>query len=481
VAGLLFAVWGTHTLIAMSPPDVPRLETVGIDSRVLFFLLGATVLTGIVFGLAPALQSSTLNLWDTLKDSSRGSSDGIRRNRLRSFLVASEFALALMLLIGAGLMLRSFLALRAVDGGFNPHNVLSMVVSVAGSKESPAERRGIFYHELLDHVRALPGVVSVGGINHLPLAGDLWGWPFAIEGRPKPRPGESPVGVYRMVTPGYFETMRLPLVRGRDISPSDDANAPGVVIINERAARQFWPNQDPVGQHISFNSDEPTPTWLTIIGVAKDAKQSDWADPPYPEVYLAAFQNRQFLGEAGAHMAYITLVVRAAGDPGALASTVKSAVWSIDHDLPISEVLTMDGVVADATARPRFETMLLGAFAVVALLMAAVGIYGVMSYSVSRRTQEIGIRISLGASRAEVCKLVIRQGMTLALIGSSAGIVGALLLSRLMTKLLYGVPATDLLTFAGVLLLLCFVALIANYIPARRAMRVDPLTALRYE
>jgi predicted permease len=480
--GFLLAIWGTHALVALSPPDIPRIETVRIDARVAIFMFGVTVFTCLAFGLAPALQMSALNLSDALKESNRGSSDSVRRNRFRSFLVGSEFALALMLLIGAGLMTRSFFALRSVDPGFNPHNVLSMVVSVAGSKESDADRRGIFYRELLARIRALPGVQSAGGINHLPLAGDLWGWSFTIEGRPKPRPGESPTGVYRIVTPGYFETMRLPLVRGREISAADVATGPGVAVINERAAIRYWPGADPIGQHVSFDDDKANPpTWLTVVGIVKDAKQEEWAAPVYPEVYLAAFQNRQFLGEAGAHMAYITLVVRTTGDPAALAPTVKNTVWSIDSNLPISEVLTMDGIVSGANAQPRFEMLLLGIFAVVALVMAAVGIYGVMSYSVSRRTHEIGIRISLGASRKDVFRLVVRQGMMLALVGSAAGITGALLLSRFLSKVLYGVPATDPLTFAGVVLLLAGVALLANYIPARRAMRVDPMIALRYE
>jgi predicted permease len=487
-AGLLLATWGTHALVALSPADIPRVETVTIDARVVMFLLAVSVLTGVVFGLAPAMQASAVNLSDVLKEGGRGASESAGRNRLRSFLVASESALALMLLIGAGLMIRSFLALQSVDPGFNPHSVLSMVVSVAGSNEADPNRRAIFYEQLLERVRALPGVEAVGGINHLPLAGDMWGWPFVIEGRPKPRPGEAPSAVYRMVTPGYFQTMRLPLIQGRDISAVDNATAPGVVIINQEAARTYWPGGDPLGQHISFDSgDSGSPTWLTIIGVAKNAKQEDWAAPPFPEVYLAAFQNRDFLGQAGAHgeamlhIGYITLVARTTRDPGALFASVKNTVWSLDRNLPISQVLTMDAVVADANAQPRFEMLLLGIFAVVALVMAAVGIYGLMSYSVSRRTHEIAIRISLGASRSEVFRLVVRQGMALALVGSAAGIAGALLLSRLMVKVLYGVRPIDPITFAGVTLLLAIVALAANYIPARRAMQVDPIAALRHE
>jgi predicted permease len=481
-AGLLLAVWGTRALVALSPVFLPRVDTIRIDARVVLFLIAVTALTGVVFGLAPAMQASAVNLTDTLKDGGRGGSDSHRRNRLRSFLVASEFALALILLIAAGLMVRSFFALQSIDPGFNPHGVLSMAVSVAGTEESEPHRRAIFYRQLIESLRTLPGLEAAGGINHLPLAGDLWGWPFAIEGRGKSLPGESPLAVYRVVMPGYFETMRLAVLRGREIAASDDPSAPGVVLINEKAAREYWPGENPLGKHITFDDDQrASPTWLTVIGIVRDAKQGDWAQAPYPEVYLAALQNGGFLGESESHASYITLVVRTRGNPAALSGLIKNTVWSFDRNLAISEVLTMDDVVAEANAEPRFEMALLGVFAGVALLLAAVGIYGVMSYSVERRTHEIGIRISLGASRTDVLKLVVRQGMVLALAGSAAGIVGALLLSRLMTKLLYGILPTDPLTFTGVAVLLTFVALAANYLPARRATRVDPMVALRYE
>jgi putative ABC transport system permease protein len=288
-----------------------------------------------------------------------------------------------------------------------------------------------------------------------------------------------------MVTPGYFEAMRLPLVRGRDISTNDNESAPDVVIINEQAAREYWPGADPVGKRISFDTDKNNPTWVTVIGVAKDAKQGDWAGKPDPEIYLAAFQNHDFLGDSGSevasHVSYVTLVVRAVGDPAALAPTLKDTVWEFDRNLAISEVLTMDGVIATANAQPRFEMLLLSVFAAVALVLAAVGIYGVMSYSVSRRTHEIGVRMSLGARRSDVLLLVVRHGMKLALVGLAGGTAGALMLSRLMTKLLYGVQPTDPITFTAVAAVLGLVALLGCYIPARRAMRVDPMMALRYE
>src|SRR5579884_479055 len=485
-AGLLLAFWGVNALVAISPTYIPRVDTVGIDGWVLLFLLAVTVVTAVVFGLAPAIHATRENLSGALKEGGRGDSDSLRRNRLRSFLVASEFALAFVLLIGAGLMIRSFFALQAVDPGFHPHNVLSMVVSVAGTKEEPAARRAVFYRELLQRVRSVPGVISAGAINHLPLAGDLWDRNFLIEGRPKPRPGESPDAVYRLIMPGYFETMRLPLLRGRMFTDRDDEHAPRVVIINERAAREYWPGENPLGKRIAIDSDRSgKPEWLTIVGIAANAKQEDWAVPASPEVYLAALQNPAFLGETsgsiGPHMTYITLVVRGSGNPADLATALKQTVWSFDKKLPISDVLTMDRVVADATARPRFEMFLFGIFAAIALALAVVGIYGVMSYSVSRRTREIGIRISLGAGRAEVMRMIIGQGMKQAMAGAGAGIVSALLLSQLMVKMLYGVRPSDPVTFGSVIAALGVAALVASCVPAHRATRIEPANALRNE
>ena len=484
-AGMGLAAVTTRALIAISPESIPRVQSVTMDWRAAMFLTVATILTSVGFGLAPALQASSIDVNDTLKEGGRGQGEGRSRNRLRSVLVISEFALALMLLIGAGLMIRTFAALQAIDAGFNPHNVISMVVSVAGSREAEAGRRTVFYHQLLERVRSLPGVQAAGGINHLPLAGDLWGWPFKIAGRPKPRPGESPRGIYRIVTPGYFEALRLPLIRGRDISETDTTRTPGVLIINQEAAKEYWPGEDPIGKRVSLDDDPKNPDWVTIIGIAKDAKQGDWVAQPFPEIYLAVFQDRDFLGEGKAqaadHETYITLVARTAADPAALASAMKEAAWSFDRNLAISQVVTLDGVVADATAQPRFEMLLLTIFAAVALVLASVGIYGVISYSAARRTHEIGVRISLGATRTEVVLLVVKHGMRLAMAGSLMGIVGALLLARLMTKLLYGVRPTDPATFASVAIGLGLVAIIASYIPARRAMSINPVAALRCE
>jgi putative ABC transport system permease protein len=297
-AGLLLALGGTKALVALSPEYIPRVEMVAIDTHVAIFLMCVTVLTALAFGLTPAMHATAGNLSDALKEGGRGDSDGVRRNQLRSFLVASEFALAFMLLIGAGLTIRSFYALQSVDPGFNPHNVLSMVVSVAGTKEEQPNQRAVFYRDLLETLRALPGVKAAGAINHLPLAGDLWDRGFQIEGRSKPRPGESPDAVYRIVMPGYFQAMRLPMRRGRTITDHDDARAPGVVIMNERAVREYWPGEDPIGKRITIDDDKKgQPIWLTVIGVVANAKQGSWASDPDPEMYLAALQNPDFLGD----------------------------------------------------------------------------------------------------------------------------------------------------------------------------------------
>jgi putative ABC transport system permease protein len=481
VAGLLLAFWGIRVLVALSPAGIPRVETIGLDARVLWFMLAVSLLTGIAFGLFPALQASRVSLNDSLKEGGRGSTESIGRNRMRSLLVASEFALALILLIGAGLMIRSLIALQAIDPGFSPHHLLTMVVQTAGSKAGEPANRTTFFGQLLERVRALPGVQSASFINHLPLAGDIWGLPFWVEGRPIPPPGEGMVAVYRVVMPGYFHAMEIPILRGRDISEADHTNAPGVVVINEALANRVWPGEDPIGRQISLDDPNKSPNWLTIIGVTRNARQNEWAAPSSFEIYLPFLQNHEFEASAKSAWSYLTLVARSTGDPAALFAEIESEVRSLDRNVAVSQVQTMDQVVADSTAQPRFYVMLLASFAAVAMVLAAVGIYGVMSYSVSRRTHEIGIRMALGAGRREVLRLVVGQGMILALAGAAVGLLGALALTRLMATLLYGVKPYDPATFLVVSCVLCLVALAANYFPARRATKIDPMVALRHE
>ncbi len=480
-AGLLLAVLGVRVLLALGPTAIPRVETITVDGRVLLFSLGISLLTGVVFGIAPAWRATSVNLSDALKEGDRGSGDGMQRNRLRGVLVGSEFALAVVLLAGAGLMVRTFVALQHVDPGFDPHDVLSMVVGVAGTEEAAAGHTGNFYREVLQRVSVVPGVESASGINHLPLAGDEWGLPFRIEGRPPERPGKELVATYRVVFPGYFRSMRIPILHGRDVIDADNLHAPGVVVINEYLAQRYWPGEDPIGKRISFDGPAENPSWLTVVGVAKNTVRSSWISPPKEEVFLPYLQNHSYLETPSPAFAYLTLVVRASREPGALAPDLRAAIRSLDKNIPISEVQTMDQVVAEATGESRFYLALLGVFAAVALVLAGVGIYGVMSYAVSRRTHEIGIRMALGAQERDVLKLVVFHGIVQALAGVAVGLVAALALSRLMAGLLYGTRPTDPATFAVVALVLGIVAVAASYVPARRATKVDPMVALRYE
>jgi putative ABC transport system permease protein len=471
VCGLLLAVWGIEALIRLGPDNLPRMKDIGLDYYVLGFTLGLSVLTGIVFGLAPVLQTTRVDLNETLKEGGRSASDGGRRNRVRRLLVVSEMGLALMLLISGGLMIRSFLTLLQIDAGFNPKQVLTMTVSLAGSEHKTEPQRAAFFNELLNRVDALPGVQSASAINHLPLGGDVWTLGFTIEGRPAPLPGESQSAVYRIVRPNYFQTMGEALIKGRDFTERDTAETPGVVIINEAFARRYFPGEDPIGKRVNVSNDKMNPR--EIVGVIRDAKQAELTAAPNPETYLPHSQ--------AASPRSMTLVVRASSDPAQLAGAVQREVWAIDKNLPVSEIRTMEEVVAESIGAQRFNMILLTLFASVALVLAAVGIYGVMSYTVTQRMHEIGVRMALGASRADILKLVVRQGMALALVGVGLGLLGAFAVTRVMSSLLFNVSPTDSVTFIVVSAVLTGVALLACYIPARRATRVDPMIVLRYE
>jgi putative ABC transport system permease protein len=479
-AGLLLARAGVKALIALGPPGLPRLQSVALDAPVLTFALLVSLATGFAFGLAPALQATRRDLGDALREGERGSTEGGGRGGLRSALVASELALALVLLVGAGLMIRSFAALQAVDPGFDRRNVLSMIVSVAGTASAEPTRRVAFFQDIVRDAAALPGVVSASAINHLPLAGDIWGWPFRVEGRPEPKPGEEPTATYRVVLPGYFRTMGIPVRRGRDVSDADRTDAPGVVVVNESLARRHWPGEDAIGKHLAL-ADREGPTWLTVVGIVKDTVRGRWGAPPEDELFLPYAQVRRYVENPSSHFAYLTLVVRTSGDPASLAPALRSAVWTRERNAPISEVRVLEEVVEGATAREHFYVLLLGAFAAVALTLAAVGVYAVISFSVARRTNEIGIRMALGAEPADVLRLVVGQGLRVGVAGALVGIAGALALSRLMSSMLYGVGSHDPATFVGVVVLLAAVAVLASWLPARRATRIDPLRALRYE
>ncbi|HEY2016129.1 MAG TPA: FtsX-like permease family protein, partial [Bryobacteraceae bacterium] len=372
-----------------------------------------------------------------------------------------------------GLMLRSFARLGAVDAGFDARNVLTMRVVLSGSPHAATpEKRNAFYRQVLDRVSAVPGVESASGINHLPLAGDLWTFSFTVEGRPVPAPNEYPSAAFRAVFPGYFHTMRVPLLRGRDFTAHDDASAPLVVVINEALANRWWPRDNAVGKRIRLGSQGP---WYTVAGVVKNVEQADWGATAGSEFYFSQMQNPEDIQR------YLTLVVRTAGDPLAMAGAIQSQVWSLDRDLPIPDVLSMQQVVDRAVWQPRFSTTLLGGFAALALVLAAVGIYGVMSFDVSRRTQEIGIRMALGARPGDVLRSVLGGGARLAGIGTIIGMAGALVLTRYLKTLLYEVSTTDPVALVAAAGVLGSVAMLAVWLPARRATRVDPMVALRSE
>ena len=478
LAGAALGAAMLRVLVSAAPAWMPRLSDVHIDPRVLGVTFLLALVCGAAFGLAPALQSSRLNLQPALKEGGSTGS-GLESGRLRRLFVAAEVALAIVLLVGAGLMIRSFLALRAADPGFDPRGVLSLEVSVAGTSQAEPGRREILYREILERFRAIPGVRSAGAINHIPIDGDIWGLPYLVDGRPRPRPGEAPTATYRAVLPGYFATMQLPILRGRDVAPTDTLGAPGVVLVNEHLAKHTWPGEDPIGKRISFDGPDDHPIWVTVIGVVKNAVRGEWGEPPEDEVYLSFLQRSQLLESPGPQAAYITYVVRTDGDPAALAPTLRSAVRAIDRTLPVSAIQTMTRVVDEATASSRFQAFLLAAFAAAASLLAAVGIYGVMSYAVSQRTREIGVRLAVGADPAAIRRMIVGQGMTMAAAGAAVGLAAAFALTRLMKSLLYRIRPGDPATYVAVAVALLSVALAASYLPARRASRVDPMRALR--
>lgn len=475
-----FLAWAClHVMVALSPPGLPRMESVDLDGAVLAFTAAVALACGVGFGLVPAVHSTRRDLVQSLREGERGSTEGSGRGGIRGLLVGSELALALVLLVGAGLMIRTFLALQSVDPGFDPRNVASLQISVAGTNAGETPRRAGFFQQLVREVASMPGVEAAGAINHLPLAGDVWGWPFRVEGQPEPRPGEGPTATYRVVLPGYFRTMSIPILHGRDVASGDTLETPGVVVVNETLAKRHWPGKEAVGQRIQMADENPT--WVTVVGVVKDSVRGRWAAPPDDEVYLPYLQARRYLETPSSHFAYMTLVVRTSGDPAANVPGVRRIVWSHEPNAPISDVRTMADVVATATATPRFYLVLLGVFSGIALVLAAVGIYAVISYSVARRTNEIGIRMALGAAPRDVLRLVVGQGMIVGVGGSLAGLAGALALTRVMSSMLYGVGSDDPATFLAVVALLGTVSVVAAYLPARRATRIDPLEALRRE
>ena len=474
--GLLVAWWGVHFLLAASPLDLPRVKDVGLDINVLVFTAVVSVLTGVIFGLAPALQASRADLQDALKEGGRNAGGGAARNRVRAVLVVVEVALSLVLLVGAGLLGRSFVLLSEVRPGFSADHVLTTDLSLVKAKYPQPEQQQAGFAEIVRRAAAIPGVEAAAVIYPLPLGGDSNSGTFLIAGRPVPRPEDKPTSNHRTISPGYFSALQIPLSRGRPFDERDNQHAPPVIIVNETFARRYFAGTEALGQHIIIEGergDNVLPPPREIVGIVGDVRHESLDAGSGPEYYVPYTQAPE---------AFMSLVVRSSADnPGSLAASVREAIKQTDKDQYVAAIQPMTKLIAESVARRRFNTLLTGLFAVVALLLASVGIFGVLNYTVAQRTQEIGLRVALGAQTRDVLRLVLGQGVRLILFGLALGLAASLALTRVLAGMLFGVTPTDPLTFIAVSLLLASVALLACYIPARRATKVDPLVALRYE
>ena len=474
--GLLVAKWGTDILVALAPASIPRAQESSLDLPVLGFTLALSLLTGLIFGTVPAWTASRTHLAETLKEGGREST-GAPHRRLRGALVVSEVALALVLLISAGLLIKSFVRCRETDPGFQPERLMTMSLALPDSTYKQATQIRSFYRQLIDRTQALPGVKAAGASTDLPLEG-AWTRIFTVEGY-HPPPGEQlNMCSHSMILGGYLQALGVPLIRGRIFTDQDRPGSVPVIVVSKSIADRFWPNQDPIGKRLKWGLPQSSDPWLTVVGVVGDVKQAGLDQPTRPHTYEPWAQADDSMVQFASAL---NLAVRATADPVALAGMVRSQVWSLDKQLAVADVKTMDQVVQESMAPRRFNMFLLAVFAIVSVFLAAIGIYGVISYSVAQRTHEIGVRMALGARRSDVLGLVVREGMASALIGVALGLIGALAITRLMSSLLYAVRPTDPVTFVGVAVLAAAVALLASYIPARRATKLDPMVALRYE
>lgn len=468
--GLLLAWWGTQALLALSPPELMDLRTTSVNVPVLLFTVGLTLLTGVVFGFVPAFEASRFDLSEPLKEAGKNLGGGGRAQRLRSLFVVAQVAMALVLLVGAGLLMKSLGRLQSVDPGFAAGNLLTVRVNLPTRKYDTDQKRLDFFKQAEDEIRAIPGVESVGAINTLPFDGPHSGTKLDIEGQPKRAPGQDLITGVCVTDANYFQTMRIPLKRGRLYTTQEAAEMRHVVVVNEAFARAF-PGQDALGQRVTiYMKDENQPS--EIIGIVGDSKQRSLDTEIEPMAY---WPHAELVYPA------MTIVIRTSSDSAATASAVRNVIHQIDPQQPIGQVITMNGLMARSVARSRFNSLLLVIFSMVALVMAAVGIYGVMSYAVQQRTHEIGVRMALGAQRRDVLNLILKQGIVLAISGVLVGLAGSFGLTRVISTLLFDVAATDKTTFAAVALGLFVVTFVASYIPAWRATRVNPLVALRYE
>ncbi len=473
VLGLLFAYWGMDALLALNPGNIPRLDSIGIDRAVLLFTIGVSLVTGLVFGLAPALTVSKPQFNDTLKDGGRGGMEGGTARRLRSGLAVAEIALSFVLLVGAGLLIRSFLQLQDVNPGFSADHLLTVNLSLPAAKYPENQQVVNLYDQLLARLAVQPGVQSATVTTALPLAGGSEYAAFTVEGRIPARTDRQPDAESRIVGPDYFRALQIPLRKGRLLEERDATGAPDVVVINETMTRKYFGGDDPIGKRITFGDAQAADAeWFTVVGIAGDVRGSSLNAEPYAQVYGSYRQSPRRA---------MTVVLRTAGEPLALAAIVRQQVAALDPQQPLYNMRTAEQVLAASIARPRFNMLLIALLAGIALVLAGIGVYGVISYSVTQRTRELGVRMALGASAGNVLKLVVGEGMFLAGIGIAIGIAAAIGVSRIMASLLYAVTATDPFTFVSLALLLAAIAFVACYIPARRATKVDPMVALRYE
>jgi len=469
ILGVVLAAGGLRLLRLLPPGTIPRIEEVSLNGGVLIFSLVLCVVTGIAFGLVPSLLASHRDVNGTLKESGRGSNEGRKSRSSRAALVVVEVAIAVVLVTGAGLLMKSFGNLMHVDPGFSPTNVTTFLMTLPKSHYAQPAQQAEFYRRLVESVQTLPGVQSAGVSSFLPLAGAIRYVYFCPEGMVCQGIGKDPVIAVRQITPDYLQTMRIPLLRGRVFNEQDIAGVKPVVIINQTVAQKYFPAQDAVGKHLANSRDKIE---MEIVGIVGDVKFTGLNTPYIPEMYMPQAQNPA---------ATMTLVVRSTSNAQPLIAAVRQKTAEIDPDLPLSNIASMSEVVSASVAQPRLTTQFTGFFAALAMMLTAVGIYGVLAYSVTQRTHEMGIRMALGASRGEILKMVVGQGMKLVLSGLVLGLVVSLAVTRLLTTLLFGTSARDPLTFVAVTLLLIIVALLAAYIPARRASQVDPIVALRYE
>jgi putative ABC transport system permease protein len=475
-AGLLLAAWGVDLLLKVMPREIPRLDSVGVDARVLLFTLALSAFTSLVFGFVPALQASRADLRETINEAGRSTGAAVFRQRFRRVLVVAQVALAVVLVVGAALLVKSFWRLRQVDPGFNPEHVAVLSLSLPQSKYAEWQKISGFYTQLVERVKGMPGVRSATIAYDNPLTSN-WLDSFTVEGRPDPEAGQTPVECFRPVGHEYFRTVGIELLKGRHFDERDDPAHPGATIVNESFAGKYFPGEDPLGKRLLTQtparmSGAPVPTAFEIVGVVRDTKFKGLSAESSPAFYVPAAQFP---------LSNMVVMARVEGDPLNYAQPLRDAVWGLDRDQPINAITTLEAIVSEDIAQPRFNMLLMGLFGALALLLAAVGVYGLLSYSVAQRTREIGVRIALGAQARDIFRLTLRQGVAPALFGVLVGLALAFALTRFLSSLLYGMGANDLTTYAFVAALLTTVALVACYIPARRATKVDPMVALRHE